>query len=425
MNMKHVILVDLSTVTKVDEITVSLIKGITAHLEVAENVIGVMAHSSGGESWRTAVGGGGGSFKVDFDLVSRFYSYTEVRFVTFSDGEAAVYWTENKGILALKDLKSLTNYNALLLKACLTRTSYASAYAVVWSVAQRTGQDVLQSLRAENAVWHSDNIQTCITMLYHAANHLDLPCEHLSQYETSWLSTEGMTYIADMTGAKFSPRVNFPLLVSALMNFLRTNNEMGDTRCNDIMKGYRFEYTFLRHTGELCLTCTEVGGAPTCYTFKGLICQHTVEGEALNSIGINSLVHLRDSHPVIDAVAKLKDQNNNQWLLLVQVSLSCYARHHSKVGDLLKSITWPEKENRATSANWMQYYQDMCEPGTKTMYVYISPNQIDDNPEDVMRESGIRSNTKFLCLGLVTRGSQTHNNIKQMVWELNTSTSST
>ena len=105
------------------------------------------------------------------------------------------------------------------------------------------------------------------------------------------------------------------------MKFLRTNNEMGDTRCNDIMKGYRFEYMFLRHTGELCLTCTEVGGTPTCYTFKGLIYQHTVEGEALNSIGINSLVHLRDSHPVIDAVAKLKDQNNNQWLLLVQVSL--------------------------------------------------------------------------------------------------------
>ena len=62
--------------------------------------------------------------------------------------------------------------------------------------------------------------------------------------------------------------------------------------------------------------------------------------------------------------------------------------------------------------------------GTKTMYVYISPNEIDDNPEDVMRETGIRSGTQSLCLGLVAKGSQTHLDIQRMVWELNTSNTS-
>ena len=42
----------------------------------------------------------------------------------------------------------------------------------------------------------------------------------------------------------FSPRVNFPLLVNALMQVLWANNESGDTPCNDVMKGYRFEYKF-------------------------------------------------------------------------------------------------------------------------------------------------------------------------------------
>ena len=60
---------------------------------------------------------------------------------------------------------------------------------------------------------------------------------------------------------------------------------------------------------------------------------------------------------MIDAVARLKDHNDNRWLLLVQVSLSWYARHRSKVADLLKSITWPEKENRADTVSWMKYYE--------------------------------------------------------------------
>ena len=379
---------------------------------MAENVIGVFVHS-----------GGGGSFKVDLDLIFRLYG-TEVMFVPFSDGEAEVYRAENKGKLALKDLKSLTNYNPLLLNACLTLTDYTMARATVWAIAQRTGQDVLQLLCAENTVWYSDNIQTCINMLYHAANHLDLYLDHLIQYRTSWLATEGITYIADMTATTFSPRVNFPLLVSALMELLRVKNELGDTRCNDIMKGYCFKYMFLRRIRELCLTCSEYGSTPAIFMFQDLNYQHAEEGEALNSIAMNGLVHLRDSRPVIDAVARLKDHNDNRWLLLVQVSLSWYTRHRSKVADLLKSITWPEKENRADTVSWMKYYEDMYGSGTKTMYVYISPNEIDDNPEDVMRETGIHSGTQSMCLGLVAKGSQTHSDIQQMVWELNTSNTS-
>ena len=45
--------------------------------------------------------------------------------------------------------------------------------------------------------------------------------------------------------------------------------------------------------------------------------QRTEEGEALKSIAVGSLVHLRDSHPLIDAVARLKDHCNNEWLLYV------------------------------------------------------------------------------------------------------------
>ena len=55
-----------------------------------------------------------------------------------------------------------------------------------------------------------------------------------------------------------------------------------------------------------------------------------------------SCIHLRDKHPIIDAVGRLKDQNDKEWLLLIQVSLSTYSEHKSKAGDLQKQITWPE-----------------------------------------------------------------------------------
>ena len=62
---------------------------------------------------------------------------------------------------------------------------------------------------------------------------------------------------------------------------------------------------------------------------------------AHNSPGF-PIVQLREKHPVIDAVARVRDQTDKEWLLLIQVSLSAYSEHKSKAGDLQKQITWPE-----------------------------------------------------------------------------------
>ena len=164
-----------------------------------------------------------------------------------------------------------------------------------------------------------------------------------------YITPSGITY--PQTTTTFSPRVNFPLLVNALMQVLWANNESGDTPCNDIMKGYRFEYKFFRDIQNLCLTYSKEGDAPACCTFIGMCYQRTGEGEALKSIVVGSLVHLRDSHPVIDAVARLKDHCNNEWLLLVQVSLYTYACHSTFLVNQMVLYLW---------THWTDQITHMC-----------------------------------------------------------------
>ena len=45
---------------------------------------------------------------------------------------------------------------------------------------------------------------------------------------------------------------------------------------------------------------------------------------------VGCVVHLPNTHPVIDGVARLKDGQEREWLLLIQVSLSSYVEHRSK-----------------------------------------------------------------------------------------------
>ena len=55
----------------------------------------------------------------------------------------------------------------------------------------------------------------------------------------------------------------------------------------------------------------------------------------LRTMHKNTLYELRVLHPTIDGVGYLKEQGSDQeWLVFIQVFLSKYARHYSKLTDL-------------------------------------------------------------------------------------------
>lgn len=98
------------------------------------------------------------------------------------------------------------------------------------------------------------------------------------------------------------------------------------------------------------------------------------EGIALGVLSFGALVHLKERHPITDAVGELKDQEGKEWLLLIQVSLSTYKDHYSKAGDLCEAVTYLESVSAATDeCNWLQYYRNLCGSDLKCMYVYVSP----------------------------------------------------
>ena len=69
----------------------------------------------------------------------------------------------------------------------------------------------------------------------------------------------------------------------------------------------------------------------------------------------------------------------------MQVSLSKYDQHKSKVGDLYNPITWPESMSaKIVDCSWLQYYRDLCNSNLDCMYVYISPKELGPDPEYVL-----------------------------------------
>ena len=100
-------------------------------------------------------------------------------------------------------------------------------------------------------------------------------------------------------------------------------------------------------------------------------------GEPLTNMTEGILYHLREKHPVIDAVGKFKEAKGQKvWLLMVQVSLSSYTQHRSKAANLLDRVTGPE--STTTTTNWLEYYSHLgTTPKETCMYVYISPDEIE------------------------------------------------
>ena len=86
------------------------------------------------------------------------------------------------------------------------------------------------------------------------------------------------------------------------------------------------------------------------------------------------LYFLRYKHPVVDAVGILQDEKCVWWLVFLQISLSSYLSHRTKVTDLLEQHRCPEINSSCETL--YGYYKRMCEVDVSAIYVYISPREI-------------------------------------------------
>ena len=359
-------------------------------------------------------------------IVNRIKRYRMMDFIPFSDEEANIYlslFADNFKHLraerkndAVEKLKELTNNNPLLLTACFLERSFASATATVECHVRKFSEEVWNNLQKANFRWVASELEFYLSMLYSAANGIKISQMERSKYHTSWLDSEGITYVVREDCNHFVLALNFPLMLKYIRNMLQEKPYTEDLQFNMIIKGYRFEHKVLKKLDdkEIAITYSKEGEGQTAATFKFGPLSSLQPGQPLRRMTSGVLYYLREQHPVIDAVA-IVVKGEEAWLLMIQVSLSQYRDHRSKAAHLFKEITYPEKNDENASLNWLQYYEKLVSP-TKTMYIYVSPNEIesDENPHDILGDRGIKSQTKEMYFGVIMKDSKTQQELKEI-----------
>ena len=417
----HVVLLDLSSLTTAGSDVLCLAAVVLAHTFVCKKAIGVVAHSSRMATFEFHQG----LPPVFKNQLTALNSCHHVEFVPFSDREADIYWKTTPSHLPLKDVEPLTGNNPLLLSACQHSNDILRASQAVWYEVTTHAKSALRSLQARSSFWCENNLNFCLRVLFHASNATPIPKSGtMDNYTRCWLAVERITYIAGEDKTHFLPKVNFPLMSTLVMDHLREEVSRDIVFCNEIMKGYRFEHEFLTKVSSLSLTCnkheeSDEVSPNVVLTFRQITATKSCAGmPVVTTLLKGELINLREKHPVIDAVGILEDGSGKKWLLLLQVSLSTYAIHHSKAADLMKNVTWPEKKCASADCTWLKYYKDCCETELDCMYVYVSPKEVDQNPAETMRELGIKCQTRGLYFGFVTHSSDTHTFITEIVSKL-------
>ena len=121
------------------------------------------------------------------------------------------------------------------------------------------------------------------------------------------------------------------------------------------------------------------------------------------------LYHLREKHPVIDAVGLLRDSEKELWLVLIQISMSTYQTHRSKAQNVKDFVNGAEKATCICNIQHtlLSYYEKLVlGVSFKSLYVYVSPKQLlqsGENPSSLLQDTGIYSRTKDLYLGLIPK----------------------
>lgn len=112
-----------------------------------------------------------------------------------------------------------------------------------------------------------------------------------------------------------------------------------------VIRGYCFEDRVLQALRRKSEALTLVCGKPTSQTqiptesISVKFAAYSRQDNPLTKMSKGMLYHLRYHHPVIDAVA-LVEVNKQNWLFLIQLSLSPNSLHKSKASDLWKTVTF-------------------------------------------------------------------------------------
>lgn len=180
---------------------------------------------------------------------------------------------------------------------------------------------------------------------------------------------------------------------------------------NPIVNGFILESVFLQGLQNLRFFETLSGGEKYTFDIHYLCALGT--NEKLTCMEAGVLYHLHHKHPVIDAVGVLKRRDRRKHhLVFIQISLSKYSSHSSKIEDLYVKIDCNELNSKFSSI--FQYYMEITEnliKSKKAFYVYVSPAEVPPKVSKLLT----RYKYPDLRVGVIPKLSETNNLVSRVV----------
>lgn len=230
------------------------------------------------------------------------------------------------------------------------------------------------------------------------------------QYQQTWLAKHHLAVVEDVRAKTLTVRDdqdetltneegnevdtkilrwNFPTFGSVYLDVLRNFiNDCDSNKLKEICKkepsfaGFWLEGMFVSHHKENSATIsvkyteiksTEMGTAMEVKFEKISVAMLNPSTE----VKLDVLYELKRAHPIVDFVGHLTGNDNNQWLMFIQISLQPYQQHRTKLGDIFRRTS----EN-ITNKSWSLYtgfrqlysinYHDTSK---KVLLLYISPKE--------------------------------------------------
>ena len=303
--------------------------------------------------------------------------------------ETTTFMTINNISEALKEeIIAATNGNPLLLN-CFKNAAILGTgrgYKHLEDIHRDIILNLIKSLRIDVFRYEMEG---CHKWLSFAAQEYPIPIQQMCEYEQSYLACENLTYYSTKDEDNFVLGMIFPNLYRHFMRECKVmyagNNEK--ILQSPVVQGLIFEEKFLCAVKELSMT---VKSADSKENLTFLVVPATFQlATALNKISMNCLHYLRVGHRAIDAVCHAEETNGQEYLLLIQVSLSTYEEHRSKAVDIRSKVVSLEKDVSSRSPNpdpnsdahptIAEFYRKMADVSEDhVIFLYASPTELDE-----------------------------------------------
>ena len=317
-----------------------------------------------------------------------------ITFQNFTEEQARQYietFATESAIDAIDDFKVMTNFNPMLLNVAMTvPKGYGFQDRQVVAVRTAVTDYVASTLAvpqqiADLNLFNYKLGRTNEFLYYAKTNHNLLKSEYQSFLE-SWVYQEGHCYITSFGTDNFNIALNFPrsdeMISQQIARVVRMKSPL-DFHCNDAtLLGCQLEFEFTTACQQSPKFAITHGGRTSTFTISACLNIENMS-EALN-MGV--LYKLYASHPAIDFVGQF-ETDNSVYLLMIQVSLSTYVNHKSKVCHLTHTY---QNYKEFVKMTVLQYYKSIANTNAIVLFVYVSPQEM-DVPSSLVRQISDRS----------------------------------